>query len=153
MLRVNLRVLVSRVSPPLTLKGHRTNNFHDKLGPGCIKHCKIKWDFLQPFSMFRRTLPRAIMNKDGLKGTGKIMTKPKHWGQLQKLPLATSPFVRCVKYFPCENFTKNVWAHKLFCHPGILQFSESSYLLQCYTLRAKNINDYIHNIFTIVKYL
>lgn len=47
---------------------------NERHAPGCIKLCKIKWNFLQPFPLFWRIFPRAIIDKsgkDGLKRTGK----------------------------------------------------------------------------------
>ena len=50
-------------------------------GPGCMKHLKIKWEFLQPFPAVWRIFLQAIMDKTeegGLKSIRNTMTVRKN---------------------------------------------------------------------------
>ena len=62
----------------------RRRTFHLNLlefpGPSCINRLKIKWEFLQPFPVLRRTFLHAIRSKlteGGLKTIGNSMTGQK----------------------------------------------------------------------------
>ena len=61
-------------------------------GPSCIKQLQVKWEFPQPFPLFRRISLHAIMDKlaeDGLKSVGNTKTvqnPQKNGGHLQKFP-------------------------------------------------------------------
>ena len=49
-------------------------------GPSCIKELKIKWEFLQPFPVYRRFFLHAIMDKSikgALKSIRNTMTMRK----------------------------------------------------------------------------
>ena len=57
---------------------------------GCIKQLKIKWEFLQPFAVFRRIFLDAVMDKSaegGLKSIGNTRTAQKKSSVTQKFPL------------------------------------------------------------------
>ena len=56
-----------------------TQNFipYFRPGPGCIKQLKIKWEFMQPFPVLRKTFFHAIMDKstEGDNDGGKESTR------------------------------------------------------------------------------
>ena len=63
-------------------------------GPGCLTQFKNKWEFLQPFPVFRRISLHAVMDKSAegrLKSIGNTTTvqgnPPENRKQLKKFPL------------------------------------------------------------------